>query len=263
MPWSAACKAPLPRINTGMYSGRISNASNRPPRFNPTVSAAPTAPSRLSTGVPSNKESSNTGRQAAGKPSINANSGASKTSARPEKAQCASTLAKTRRARGSAKGPTVQAIRLRNHCGKARPARVKPIKGPLPRPVPETRFATIETRGRPPAGTSTPRWRRIPADWPAPQDGGTTDEPNGRPTGRKHSYGPVPQINIAIAGRHPGQRVVGGQHHHAAAFAVAGQVFFELRHALFIERGEGFIENPQRRAVEVKRSEEHTSELQS
>ncbi|MNR37259.1 hypothetical protein D3C85_1552620 [compost metagenome] len=83
-----------------MYNGRISSASNRPPRFKPTVSAAPTAPSRLSTGVPSSNESSNTGRQAAGKPSISASKGASKTSARPEKAQCASTLAKTRRARG-------------------------------------------------------------------------------------------------------------------------------------------------------------------
>ncbi|MCY1505706.1 hypothetical protein D9M68_399280 [compost metagenome] len=99
-PCRAACNAPLPRISTGMYSGRISSASSRPPRLSPTVSAAPTAPSRLNTGVPSSSESSSTGRQRAGRPSISASSGASSTRANPEKSQCASTLARTRSGRG-------------------------------------------------------------------------------------------------------------------------------------------------------------------
>ncbi len=108
-PCSEACSAPLPRISTGMYSGRISSASNRPPRLRPTVKAAPTAPSRLSTGVPSNRESSSTGMQRAGRPSISANSGDIRTRASPENSQCASTLASTRRARGCGE---------RTHCSR-------------------------------------------------------------------------------------------------------------------------------------------------
>ncbi|MNT33784.1 hypothetical protein D3C72_1697270 [compost metagenome] len=66
----------------------------------PTVSAAPTAPSRLKTGVPSNSESNSTGRQRPGKPSIRASNGASSTRAKPENSQFASTLANTRRGKG-------------------------------------------------------------------------------------------------------------------------------------------------------------------
>ena len=54
---------------------------------------------------------------------------------------------------------------------------------------------------------------------------------------------------------------MGGEHHHAAAFTVAGQVFFELRHALFIERGKRLVENPQRRAVQIQAGQRHTALL--
>ena len=100
MPCKAACNAPLPRISTGMYRGRISSASSNPPRLSPTVSAAPTAPSRLNTGVPSSSDSISTGTQCPGNPSIKASTGATSTSASPEKTQCASTLTRTRRAKG-------------------------------------------------------------------------------------------------------------------------------------------------------------------
>ena len=30
MPWTAACKAPLPRISTGIYKGKISNRQQQP-----------------------------------------------------------------------------------------------------------------------------------------------------------------------------------------------------------------------------------------
>src|SRR5690606_4688416 len=81
-------------------SGRISSASSSPPRLRPTVSAAPTAPSRLSTGVPSSSDSSSTGRQRGGRPSISASSGDSSTSARPVNNQWARTLASTNSANG-------------------------------------------------------------------------------------------------------------------------------------------------------------------
>ena len=43
---------PTPKIITGMESGRISTGAISPPRLNPTVTAAPTAPKLTSAGVP-------------------------------------------------------------------------------------------------------------------------------------------------------------------------------------------------------------------
>ncbi|MNP80243.1 hypothetical protein D3C76_1782790 [compost metagenome] len=46
--------AAVENISTGIYSGSTSRLSSTPPLRNPTVSATPIAPIRLSVGVPSN-----------------------------------------------------------------------------------------------------------------------------------------------------------------------------------------------------------------
>lgn len=55
LPNTAAFTAALPNIKTGMYKGSMSSEINIPPRFNPTVSAAPMQPSKLRMAVPSSK----------------------------------------------------------------------------------------------------------------------------------------------------------------------------------------------------------------
>lgn len=96
------------------------------------------------------QESSSTGMQRAGRPSISANSGDIRTRASPENSQCASTLASTRRARGAAKGPTAPENRPRNRCGTALPARAARPIAPPPRPGRATRFVAIGSPARPP-----------------------------------------------------------------------------------------------------------------
>ena len=46
--------------------------------------------------------------------------------------------------------------------------------------------------------------------------------------------------------------MVSGEHNHAAALAVTGQVRFQLGHALLVEGREGFVEDPQGRRSEVQ-----------
>lgn len=46
--------------------------------------------------------------------------------------------------------------------------------------------------------------------------------------------------------------MVGGEHHQAATLAVPGQVRLELGDALLVECGVGFVEDPQRRRIEVE-----------
>src|SRR5687767_8554386 len=55
-PCAEAATLPAPNTSTGTYSGSASNATSIPERRIPTVSAATTAPSRLSRGVPSASE---------------------------------------------------------------------------------------------------------------------------------------------------------------------------------------------------------------
>ena len=50
---------------------------------------------------------------------------------------------------------------------------------------------------------------------------------------------------------------MGGEDHHAALLTVPGQVFFELRHPLFVEGGEGFVEDPQRRSIQIQAGPRH------
>src|SRR5690554_5943576 len=78
-----------------MYNGKINNANNIPPRFKPTVKAAPTAPSKLNTGVPNNSDNNKVGMCCVGRPNIKANKGDNITNAKPQYSQCASTLART------------------------------------------------------------------------------------------------------------------------------------------------------------------------
>jgi hypothetical protein len=52
--------------------------------------------------------------------------------------------------------------------------------------------------------------------------------------------------------------VVGGQQHQAAHFAVPGQVVLQLRHGELVEGGEGFIEDPQRRPVQIQPGQRDT-----
>src|SRR5690606_14372201 len=46
------------------------------------------------------------------------------------------------------------------------------------------------------------------------------------------------EVQLAVAGRLAGQAVVGGQQHHAALLAVAGQMRLELGHGVLVEGGE-------------------------
>src|SRR5258705_10340651 len=48
----AACEAATPNISTGIDSGSTSTASNSPPRWSVTASAAPIMPVKVSAGVP-------------------------------------------------------------------------------------------------------------------------------------------------------------------------------------------------------------------
>lgn len=50
-----ASTAPAPKISAGMYNGKTSIEIKTPPPRNPSVSAAPTDPIKLNTGVPINK----------------------------------------------------------------------------------------------------------------------------------------------------------------------------------------------------------------
>lgn len=51
----AASMAEVAKINTGIYSGKVSKLNNTPPLPMPTVNATPIAPSKLKIGVPSSK----------------------------------------------------------------------------------------------------------------------------------------------------------------------------------------------------------------
>lgn len=92
--------APAPKINTGMYSGKISSDIKTPPPRNPMVRAAPTAPIRLNTGVPINKVSINKPIEAGSMPSCKPNNGDNNTKGMPDNIQCAATLLITNRVSG-------------------------------------------------------------------------------------------------------------------------------------------------------------------
>ena len=56
VPATLAWTAPLPKMSTGMYRGKTSNATKTFAARNPKVSAAPIDPITLKTGVPSKRE---------------------------------------------------------------------------------------------------------------------------------------------------------------------------------------------------------------
>ena len=64
-----------PKISTGRYKGNMISASRTPPRRAPSISAAPTAPTRLKEGVPRISASINTRKPSLFKFSNTANTG--------------------------------------------------------------------------------------------------------------------------------------------------------------------------------------------
>ena len=54
-PLISACTAPAPNTSAGTYKGNTSNVSKTSPPLTPSVNAAPTAPIKDKTGVPSNR----------------------------------------------------------------------------------------------------------------------------------------------------------------------------------------------------------------
>lgn len=82
-PTELASTAPAPKISTGMYNGRTSNDTNTPPPLSPKVRAAPMAPIRLKTGVPSNNDAVNTSKASIGKLNWMPSTGAISTSGTP------------------------------------------------------------------------------------------------------------------------------------------------------------------------------------
>src|SRR5882762_5336046 len=101
-PEAAASDAPAPMISTGTYRGSTSSESNAPPPRRPSVSAAPIAPIRLRTGVPSAKDSARTPRSSGGKANCSAKTGEIRTRGRPDVTQWANTFAATVIPRGVA-----------------------------------------------------------------------------------------------------------------------------------------------------------------
>ena len=80
---NTAAAAPAPKISAGMASGSTISTISIPALRSPSVSAAPTPPSRLRIGVPNNRDTNSTGSSSAGRPSSRPSSGAPTTSGAP------------------------------------------------------------------------------------------------------------------------------------------------------------------------------------
>src|SRR6185503_8628916 len=76
IPVKAAVTAPAPNTSTGTNNGSTSRPRRAPPPRTPRVSAAPAAPSRLSTGVPMSRDASSTQSAFAGRSYCRPTSGA-------------------------------------------------------------------------------------------------------------------------------------------------------------------------------------------
>ena len=129
--------------------GRINSASNSPPRLRPTVRAAPTAPSRLSTGVPNSNEPSSTGKQRAGRPSISA----SKAPAAPvpaRKKPVCQYLGQNQKRQGCGETTHCSSDPSSKSLRKSPSSESRTANRPPPRPAPEKGFATIASQGRRP-----------------------------------------------------------------------------------------------------------------
>src|SRR5690606_36135532 len=103
--------------------------------------------------------------------------------------------------------------------------------------------------------------RRTPRDWPAPPAGDTAGAPRAAPARRIRSCRPLPQVQFTVTRWLALEVVMGGQYHRPALLAVSGQVRLELGHALLVEGSEGFVEYPQRWAVQVQPGQCHAALL--
>ena len=74
-PCKASFSARVPMIRTGTYRGKIRSANRIPPRWTPTVNAAPTAPSSNMITVPISRLATKTGATSSGRPNISPNMG--------------------------------------------------------------------------------------------------------------------------------------------------------------------------------------------
>ncbi len=92
---AAAWQAAVAKISSGTASGSTSRLSRTPPRFRPTVRPTPTAPRKLSVGVPSSKVSASTPASCRLIPSSSAASGETISSGRPLIIQWATTFTST------------------------------------------------------------------------------------------------------------------------------------------------------------------------
>ena len=99
-PSTAAVTLLAPKMSTGVYNGSTSNETSTPPPRKPSVSAAPTLPNRLSTGVPSSSDTTSVPMASAGNCNCNASSGDNSTSGSPVSTQWAAVLASTNTVNG-------------------------------------------------------------------------------------------------------------------------------------------------------------------
>ena len=86
-PLPAISTALLAKISTGTYNGKTSKDKIIPPRRNPTVNATPIAPTKLNTGVPSNKVNNKMPNECLGIPKKIANNGATINNGNPVTSQ--------------------------------------------------------------------------------------------------------------------------------------------------------------------------------
>ncbi len=137
---------PLPRISTGMYSGRISSASNRPPRLRAhgqgRADGAEQAQHRRTEQQGKQQHRHATGRQAQHQREQRRH----QDQGQPGKQPVCQHLGQHQKSQGCAKGPTAPENRPRNRCGTALPARAARPIAPPPRPGRATRFAAVALR---------------------------------------------------------------------------------------------------------------------